>query len=225
MKRFGSSLREQKPATQKKRDVGWCIKVGMERGKQFIWELCILKPVYGLFHSWKVKNSLQDGEWPQCHHIQASTTPTSRPGCCGDYCSLGIYRINCSPSFSVLGKILGLPWGMLFRRMCWQGEWWEAKNPNQTAGSGREGWSLTCKTQKTVRKWQLSLSKATHTVSAEAWHGLGVKNVVLSRYHFRFPTPRTGILHPRLWWNPYQQQMGPDCSSLPRCVNRIKNVL
>lgn len=34
MKRFGSSLREQKPATQKKGDVGWCIKVGLECRKQ-----------------------------------------------------------------------------------------------------------------------------------------------------------------------------------------------
>lgn len=39
-----------------------------------------MKPDYGLFHSWRMKNLLQDGEWPQCHHVQASTTPSPRPG-------------------------------------------------------------------------------------------------------------------------------------------------
>lgn len=83
--------------------------VGVWETTQFISELCVLKPVYGLFYSWRLKEASRmesDHSVTTCKHQPLHLSDLAG---CGDYFSLGIHVTNCSPSLFVLGAISGTP--------------------------------------------------------------------------------------------------------------------
>lgn len=149
--RFGSFLREQKPATQKKRGCSMLQKggVGVWETNQFIRELCILKSFYGPFHSGRMKNSLQVGKWTQCHHVQASTTPSSRPGWL--WCLL-LFRNLHNKLLSLLYWVRGNLWGCPERCAGKVSDWRPGSPTKQLEVAGNAGVLYLKKSLKLKKK-------------------------------------------------------------------------
>lgn len=129
---------------------------GVWETTQFISELCILKPVYGLFHSWRLKEASRMESDHSVTTCKRQPLHLSDLAGCGDYFSLGIHTTNCSPSLFVFrGNLWDSPEGCSSERCAGRASNWRAGSPTkQLEVAGKAGVLYLKKSLKFEKKPQ-----------------------------------------------------------------------